>query len=155
MISSKDVRSPVNVIGEQTFFSLKHENIHLVAVATSPNTNTCMILEFLQRLIRLGESYFGTLNEDVIKANFIVVYELVDEICDFGFPQFTDASTLKLFINSPDHRVEKKSDVIKDLRIRRGIMKLRQRLRHRLQAEFRGGGRIWCTRETKRLLMLL
>ena len=112
VISSKEVRSPVNVIGNQTFFSLKHENIYLVAVAISPLTNACMIFEFLQRLIRLGESYFGIFTEETVKMNFIMLYDLVDEVCDFGFPQFTDANTLKLLINAPDaNRIERKAAV--------------------------------------------
>ena len=44
------------------------------------------------------QSYFGKVNENNIRANFVLIYELFDEMCDNGYPQITSANTLKEFI---------------------------------------------------------
>lgn len=46
----------------------------------------------------LSQSYFGKVNENNIRANFVLIYELFDEMCDNGYPQITSANTLKEFI---------------------------------------------------------
>ena len=38
------------------------------------------------------------MNENNIRANFVLMYELFDEMCDNGYPQITSANTLKEFI---------------------------------------------------------
>ncbi|KAG5890122.1 hypothetical protein JTB14_027789 [Gonioctena quinquepunctata] len=44
------------------------------------------------------QSYFGKISEENIKNNFVLIYELLDEILDFGYPQNTDTGVLKTFI---------------------------------------------------------
>ena len=39
--------------------------------------------------------YFKELEEESIQDNFVVVYELLDELMDFGFPQTTDSKILQ------------------------------------------------------------
>lgn len=42
------------------------------------------------QLVDLFRSYFeGALNENSVKRNFVLIYELLDETMDFGFPQLT------------------------------------------------------------------
>lgn len=99
MISSTDIRSPVHTIEQYTFLHVKHENIIVLGVTNqNQNPNSCLIFEFLSKIIRLGTSYFGVFNEENVKNNFTLIYELLDEVCDFGFPQITEADTLKLYI---------------------------------------------------------
>lgn len=45
---------------------------------------------FLQVFIE----YFKSLEEESIRDNFVTVYELMDEVMDFGFPQTTDSKIL-------------------------------------------------------------
>lgn len=53
----------------------------------------------LPQLVDLFKSYFeGALNENSVKRNFVLIYELLDETMDFGFPQLTEPSSLKNFI---------------------------------------------------------
>ncbi|KAI8892917.1 Mu homology domain-containing protein [Globomyces pollinis-pini] len=99
VISNSDIRSPVTTIDKHTFYHVKNENIFLVAVSNA-NPNACMVFEFLYKIITLGNSYFQVLNEDSVKSNFTLIYELFDEICDFGVPQTTEADTLKLYITT-------------------------------------------------------
>jgi len=41
------------------------------------------------------EDYFNQLEEESIRDNFVLIYELLDEMMDFGFPQSTEAKILK------------------------------------------------------------
>lgn len=101
VISNAQVRSPILTLGSTTFSHVKHENIYLVAL-TKSNANAALVFEFLYRLIALGKGYFGKFDEDAVKNNFVLVYELLDEIIDFGYPQNTDADILKMYI-TPDN----------------------------------------------------
>ncbi|KAL4769928.1 Mu homology domain-containing protein [Aspergillus nidulans var. acristatus] len=99
VISNPQVRSPILTLGSTTFSHVKHENIYLVAV-TKSNANAALVFEFLYRLVLLGKSYFGKFDEEAVKNNFVLIYELLDEILDFGYPQNTETDTLKMYITT-------------------------------------------------------
>lgn len=77
VISNAQVRSPILTLGSTTFSHVKHENIYLVAV-TKSNANAALVFEFLYRLVGLGKAYFGKFDEEAVKNNFVLVYELLD-----------------------------------------------------------------------------
>lgn len=77
VISNSQVRSPILTLGSTTFSHVKHENIYLVAI-TKSNANAALVFEFLYRLIQLGKGYFGKFDEEAVKNNFVLVYELLD-----------------------------------------------------------------------------
>lgn len=77
VISNAQVRSPILTLGSTTFSHVKHENIYIVAV-TKSNVNAALVFEFLYRLIALGKSYFGKFDEEAVKNNFVLIYELLD-----------------------------------------------------------------------------
>ncbi|KAK5254907.1 clathrin associated protein complex medium subunit, partial [Exophiala xenobiotica] len=101
VISNAQVRSPMLTLGSTTFSHVKHENIYLTAV-TKSNANAAIVFEFLYRFIGLGKQYFGKFDEEAVKNNFVLIYELLDEILDFGYPQNTDVDVLKMYI-TPDN----------------------------------------------------
>ena len=39
--------------------------------------------------------YFKELEEESIRDNFVVLYELLDEVMDFGYPQTTESKILQ------------------------------------------------------------
>lgn len=82
VISNAQVRSPILTLGSTTFSHVKHENIYLVAV-TKSNANAALVFEFLYRLIQLGRGYFGKFDEEAVKNNFVLVYELLDGLFAF------------------------------------------------------------------------
>jgi AP-2 complex subunit mu-1 len=77
VISNPQIRTPLLTLGSTTFSHVKHENIYLVAVTRS-NANAALVFEFLYRLIALGKGYFGKFDEEAVKNNFVLVYELLD-----------------------------------------------------------------------------
>ncbi|KAF2151347.1 clathrin adaptor, mu subunit [Myriangium duriaei CBS 260.36] len=106
VISNPLVRSPLLTLGSTSFSHIKHENIFLVAV-TKGNANAALIFEFLYRLASLGKSYFGKFDEEAVKNNFVLIYELLDEILDFGYPQNTDTDILKQYITTEGVKSER------------------------------------------------
>ncbi|KAK9334163.1 Mu homology domain-containing protein [Lipomyces starkeyi] len=105
VISNTDVRSPVLTLGTTTFCHVKHENIYIVAVSRQ-NADVALIFEFLYKIVALGRAYFGKLDEEAIKNNFTLIYELLDEVMDFGYPQNTETDTLKMYIMTEGVRSE-------------------------------------------------
>lgn len=83
VISNAQVRSPILTLGSTTFSHVKHENIYIVAV-TKSNANAALVFEFLYRLVGLGKAYFGKFDEEAVKNNFVLVYELLDGMLNPG-----------------------------------------------------------------------
>jgi len=77
VISNSDVRSPILTLGSTSFFHVRHENLYIVAL-TKWNANAALVFEFCYRIINLGRSYFGKLDEVAVKENFVLIYELLD-----------------------------------------------------------------------------
>lgn len=42
--------------------------------------------------------YFKELEEESIRDNFVIIYELLDEMMDFGFPQTTESKILQEYV---------------------------------------------------------
>lgn len=93
----QQVRSPVTNIARTSFFHIKRSNIWL-AVVSKQNVNAAMVFEFLLKMCDVMQAYFGKISEENVKNNFVLIYELLDEILDYGYPQNTDTGILKTFI---------------------------------------------------------
>lgn len=55
--------------------------------------NTCQVFK----------DYFGELEEESIRDNFVVVYELLDETMDFGYPQTCESRILREWVSQPSY----------------------------------------------------
>lgn len=88
---------PIFTEGGVSYVYVRHEDLYLVAL-TKRNANAMMVLQYLYGMIEVFTSYFGHLDEESIRDNFVIVYELMDEMMDFGFPQSTDHTILQQFI---------------------------------------------------------
>jgi AP-1 complex subunit mu len=88
------------------FCFVKHENLYLVAV-TRRNVDTMMVIQLLGKVVQIFTDYFNSLDEESIRDNFVVTYELLDEMIDFGYPQITDSSVLANFITQNSHRQDR------------------------------------------------
>ncbi|KAL9715496.1 clathrin associated protein complex medium subunit [Leucoagaricus gongylophorus] len=99
VVSNSDVRSPIITLGSTSFFHVRVNSLYVVAV-TKTNANAALVFEFCYRFINIGKSYFGKVDEESVKNNFVLIYELIDEICDFGYPQNSEIDTLKSYITT-------------------------------------------------------
>ncbi|XP_031498652.1 AP-4 complex subunit mu [Nymphaea colorata] len=74
----------------------------LFVATTRVNVSPSLVLELLQRIARVIKDYLGVLSEESLRKNFVLVYELLDEVIDFGYPQTTSTEVLKSYIfNEP------------------------------------------------------
>jgi hypothetical protein len=72
--------SPIMHDDGVTYIYLQHMNVYLLAV-TRENINATAVVLFLHRLVEVFKHYFQELEEESIRDNFVVVYELLDEVC--------------------------------------------------------------------------
>ena len=88
---------PVVNVGACSFMYRRERDVYVVAV-TRQNANAMLAFTFLEQLGVLFKSYFGTFSEASLKQNFVIIYELLDEILDNGFPQITAPAVLQSYI---------------------------------------------------------
>jgi AP-1 complex subunit mu len=66
-----------------------------VLALSKRNSNAIEIILFLHRLTQVLVEYFKELEEESIRDNFVIIYELMDEMMDFGYPQTTESKILQ------------------------------------------------------------
>ena len=103
VIGNKDERSPIKVVGDTVFMYVKHGNMFVVAVA-SGNAQAAMTFQFLHSVVTVLKSYFGAFDEDSIRNNFVLIYELLDEVLDYGYPQNCTTDVLKMYITQEGNK---------------------------------------------------
>lgn len=93
--------TPIFVVDNVVYAYIQHESLYFVALGCA-NVNCTLMLTYLHRLVQVLLSYFSKVTEEKIQDNFTVVYEILDEVMDFGFPQVTEPDILKEFIIQHD-----------------------------------------------------
>ncbi|KAH6571657.1 hypothetical protein BASA50_002153 [Batrachochytrium salamandrivorans] len=91
-----------------SYLYIRHNNLFLVAM-TKKNSNAATILLFLHKLCEVFSEYFKELEEESIRDNFVIIYELLDEMMDFGYPQTTEPKILQEYITQESYKLEKQA----------------------------------------------
>ena len=78
-VLAQNIKTPVLTLGSTSFYYIKHENLFLVAVSKT-NPNVALIFEYLYKIVSLGIKYFNRFDEDSVKSNFTLLYEIFDGI---------------------------------------------------------------------------
>ncbi|XP_016360698.1 AP-4 complex subunit mu-1-like [Sinocyclocheilus anshuiensis] len=95
--------------GDQPPVVMSHKGLHFIharqgglywVASTKTNPSPFTIIEFLNRLAALTKDYCGSLSEKSVRMNFALIYELLDEMVDFGYIQTTSTDILKNFIQT-------------------------------------------------------
>ncbi|XP_051541478.1 AP-4 complex subunit mu-1-like [Myxocyprinus asiaticus] len=95
--------------GDQPPVVMTHKDLHFIHVrqgglywvaSTKTNPSPFTIIEFLNRLAALTKDYCGSLSEKSVRVNFALIYELLDEMVDYGYIQTTSTDILKNFIQT-------------------------------------------------------
>lgn len=97
--------TPVLYHQEATFVYVKHSNLYLVSVSRK-NCNAALVFALLFKMIEVFGEYFKELEEESIRDNFVIIYELLDEMMDFGYPQTTDSKILQEYITQEGQKLE-------------------------------------------------
>ena len=83
------------------FIYFKRSNLFFT-IATLDNGSPNFFIEILEKLMRVIKDHCGEFTEESIKKNFVLIYEIIDEMIDFGFPQLSSTEQVKQFVfNEP------------------------------------------------------
>lgn len=97
---NKEDMPPIVSTSKYYLVNIFRDDIFLLATTTK-ETQPLLIIEFLHRVFEIFEEYFGTVEETTIKENFSTVYQLLEEMMDFGYPLTTEPNALKAMIKPP------------------------------------------------------
>ncbi|XP_018331380.1 AP-3 complex subunit mu-1 [Agrilus planipennis] len=92
---------PVIAAPHHYLISIQRGGISLIAVCMQ-EVPPLFVIEFLHRVVDTFQDYFSDCTESIIKENYVVVYELLDEMLDNGFPLATESNILKELIKPPN-----------------------------------------------------
>ncbi|GFF25923.1 AP-1 complex subunit mu-1 [Aspergillus udagawae] len=98
-------RAHTGSVGYDCYLYIRHSNLYILAL-TKRNTNATEILLFLHKIVEVFTEYFKVLEEESIRDNFVIIYELLDEMMDFGYPQTTESKILQEYITQESHKLE-------------------------------------------------
>lgn len=102
---------PVKYINGHSFVYMKHRDMYLVGISQG-NANVAMLLQFLKNLTGIFAAYFDDTalklpwDQAAIQENFTLVYELLDEVMDYGYPQNSSVEILKMYINTGEMKAK-------------------------------------------------
>jgi AP-3 complex subunit mu len=91
---------PIIKIHDVTMLSIQTNGLIFIAL-TQNDTFPLGIFYQLELLLELFVDYFGSISEQVLKDNFSIIYELLEEWIDFGSPYITEKSMLKQLVPPP------------------------------------------------------
>jgi len=96
----KDV-PPVIATPHHYLINIFRNNLYFVAILTQ-EVAPLYVVEFLHRIMDVFEDYFNECTEITLKDNYVIVYELLDEMLDSGLPLVTESNILKELIKPPN-----------------------------------------------------
>lgn len=87
VIATKSAEAPVVLLAGVSYLHVAANNVVVVA-ACKQDSNCLMLTHFLHQFILVLKAYFvdGEISESAVRQNFSLVYELLDEIMDHGYP---------------------------------------------------------------------
>lgn len=102
--NSDEVSKPCVYYQGINYIYIQHNNLYILAL-TKKNENIMAIVIFISKLIDVLKQYFKSLEEESIRDNFVIIYELLDEMMDYGIPQTTDTKILKEYITQDYYKL--------------------------------------------------
>ncbi len=67
-------------------------------MTSKDNFSPSYFTERLDRLMIIIKDHCGLISEESIRKNFILIYEIIDEMIDFGIPQLSSTEQVKPFV---------------------------------------------------------
>lgn len=99
------------------YLIVQYNDVLAISLLSSLNDEKIDVFEqfqFLREICDVFDTYLHTLNAKHLRENFIIAYELLDEMCDFGLAQISDIKMLKNYITQTNRKflksVEKRKD---------------------------------------------
>ena len=95
--TEEEIAPPLFNVEGINFIYVKTEDLY-IAISTLDNASPNYYLEVLDRLMKVIKDHIGDLTEETIRKNFVLIYEIIDEMIDFGYPQLSDTEQVKQFV---------------------------------------------------------
>jgi AP-4 complex subunit mu-1 len=76
---------PSMCVNGLNYFFTKKFGLYFVAT-TRYNGSQSFIMEIIYRMMKVFRDYCGVINEESIRKNFVLIYEIIDEVIDYGHP---------------------------------------------------------------------
>ena len=95
--TEEEIAPPLFNVDGINFIYVKTEDLY-IAISTLDNASPNYYLEVLDRLMKVVKDHIGDLTEETIRKNFVLIYEIIDEMIDFGYPQLSDTEQVKQFV---------------------------------------------------------
>lgn len=102
------VASPCITYEGVNYIYITINNVYIL-VLSKDNSDAGSILLFLHHIVKVFKEYFKHVEEESIRDNYVVIYELLDEMMDFGHPQITDAKVLQEYITQESHALDEQA----------------------------------------------
>ena len=102
---------PVQYINGFSFAYMRHRDMYFVGISKG-NANVAMLFQFLKNLAAIFGAYFDDnalklpWDQAAIQENFTLVYELLDEVMDYGYPQNSSVEILQMYINTGEMKAK-------------------------------------------------
>ncbi|PWA00767.1 hypothetical protein BB558_003204 [Smittium angustum] len=93
---ARDYRGDIPMTAIDNFMSLIQEKEEQEGTATPVMSHKGVVFT----------EYFKNLEEESIRDNFVIIYELLDEMMDYGIPQLTETKILQEYITQESHVLE-------------------------------------------------
>ena len=113
LYSEEEIAPPLFNVEGINFIYIKTEDLYIV-ISTLDNSSPNYYLEILDRVIKVIKDHIGDLTEETIRKNFVLIYEIIDEMIDFGYPQLSDTEQVKKFVFT-EPIVELKNNTLKEM----------------------------------------
>lgn len=94
----------------------------LFVVSTQHNASPSFVFDALYRCMKIFRDFLGVLSEEAIRKNFILIYEIIDEMFDFGHPQSMTTEEIKTSIVNTPVMVEKTAKSFKPSILSRNVV---------------------------------
>lgn len=65
---------------------MKKKELYFVISSLKRNLSPSLALELLENIVNRIHDFCGGIDEELLRTNFVLIYELMDEIIDYGFP---------------------------------------------------------------------
>ncbi|CAJ0908338.1 19925_t:CDS:10 [Entrophospora sp. SA101] len=102
-----------NVDGVQILFT-NVQGLYF-ACTTKFNVSPFMVYELLDRIVALIKEFCGVLSEESIRLNSSLVYELLNEVIDYGYPQTTITNQLINYVYEDQVSVKRENIITNSL----------------------------------------
>jgi AP-1 complex subunit mu len=66
-----------------TYFHTRHNNLIILAISKG-NVNSVLVFTYIYKIIDVLKEYLVNFEDESVRDNFVIIYELLDEMMDNG-----------------------------------------------------------------------